>query len=83
MLKWFLMNFLLLVNLLHTELVTTVLIMTHISNMKHWNKNTQLDMEELPSIASNRCTTKPLSRLLTNRLTTVLVQCNEYCNGII
>ena len=32
--------------------------------------------------ASNKCATKPLSRLLTNCLTTILVHYNEYCNGI-
>ena len=32
--------------------------------------------------ASNKCTTKPLSRLLTNCVKTVLVHYNEYCNGI-
>ena len=31
---------------------------------------------------SNRCTTKPRSRLLTSCLSTVLVHYNEYCNGI-
>ena len=32
--------------------------------------------------ASNKCTTKPLSRLLTNCLTTVFMHYNGYCNGI-
>ena len=32
--------------------------------------------------ASNKCTTKPLSTLLTDCLTTVLVHYNEYCKGI-
>ena len=75
------------------------IVRTHISDMKRWNINIPLDMEELPSVywlpklhknpygnrfiaASNKCTTKPLSRLLTDCLTTVLVHYNEYCNGI-
>ena len=32
--------------------------------------------------ASNRCTTKPLSELLTKCLTTVLIHFREYCGGI-
>ena len=32
--------------------------------------------------ASNKCTTKPLSRLLTAGLTTIMIHFKEYCDGI-
>ena len=32
--------------------------------------------------ASNKCTTKPLSRLLTACLTTIMIHFKEYCDGI-
>jgi hypothetical protein len=81
------------VNLVQAIHTPWCIISRHLVTMNKWNIAVPDDMETvywLPKFlyssrfiaVSNRCTTKPLSGLLTICLTTILTHFTEYCNGI-